>query len=83
MNASRDEDEDWDDEDLDLEDDSDEATVPCPSCDREMFEDSPRCPHCGHFVSAEDDAGPRRPRWVVVTALICIGVAVWWVFTAF
>jgi hypothetical protein len=85
MTAERDDDgdQDWDDDEPDIDDDSDdEPTVPCPYCSREIFEDSPSCPHCHRYISAEDHAGPRRPLWVFVTALICLGVAIWWVFTA-
>ena len=83
MTPQRDDDheQDWDD-DADFDDDSDEPTVPCPSCGQEILEDSPYCPHCQRYVSAEDQAGPRRPLWVIVTAVICLGTAIWWVFTA-
>ncbi len=76
--------EDWvDEEEGDFDDDSgDEPTVPCPSRDQEILEDSPYCPHCERFISAEDHAGPRRPLWVLVTALICLAMAIWWVFAA-
>jgi hypothetical protein len=84
MTAQRDDDrdQDWDDDDeADFDDDSDdEPTVSCPYCSREILEDSPYCPHCQCYVSAEDHAGPRRPLWVIVTTLICLGVAIWWVF---
>jgi hypothetical protein len=92
MTAYRDDDrdEDWDnnedcdnEEEGDFDDDSsDEPTVPCPYCDQEILEDSPYCPHCERFISAEDHAGPRRPLWVLVTALICLAMALWWVFAA-
>ena len=49
MNAYRDADEDdddWDDDEADYGDYSeDEPTLPCPSCRREILEDSPYCPH--------------------------------------
>jgi predicted nucleic acid-binding Zn ribbon protein len=83
MTAQRDDDRDqhWDDDEADFDDDSDgEPTVSCPYCSQEILEDSPYCPHCQRYVSAEDHAGPRRPLWVMVTALICLGVAIWWVF---
>jgi hypothetical protein len=66
----------WDDSD-------DEPTVACPSCGREILEDSPRCPFCERYVSEEDHPAPRRPGWVIATALICLGIAVWWVLAAF
>jgi hypothetical protein len=81
MSPGRDADEDWDADDLDDfgdESEDDEPTVPCPYCRREILEDAPRCPHCERFISAEDHAGPGRPLWVVVTALLCLGIAIWW-----
>lgn len=75
---------DWDDDEDDLSDDSDdEPTVPCPYCRREMLEDSPRCPSCERYISEEDHAGPRKPVWVIATALVCLAIALWWVFAAF
>lgn len=76
------EDEEWDDE-TDIGDDTDdEPTVPCPYCRRDILEDSPRCPYCERYISEEDHAGPRKPLWVIVTALICLGIAIWWVVAA-
>ena len=74
---------DWDestDDDVDAEpDDSEgEPTVPCPYCRREMLEDSPRCPHCERYISAEDSPPPRKPLWVIATALICLAIVMWW-----
>ena len=79
---------DWDD---DRDDDSepgdqdpdDEPTVPCPYCRREILEDSPHCPFCERYISAEDSPGPRKPFWVIATALICLAIALWLVFVAF
>ena len=65
------------------DDADDEPTVPCPYCRREILEDSPRCPYCERYISDEDHAGPSKPVWVIVTALICLGIAIWWVLGAF
>jgi hypothetical protein len=73
---------DWEDDDG-VDGDDDEPTVPCPYCRREMLEDSPRCPFCERYISAEDSPGPRRPLWLLLTALACLGMAVWWVFAGF
>lgn len=78
-------DDDWDDDDVDSGDDSDdgdEPTVACPYCRNEIFEDSPRCPHCERYLSREDSAAPRRPLWVVVTALVCLAAILWWIVMA-
>lgn len=86
MTASRDQDDDdWDDGEADIGDDQDsddEPTVPCPACRREILEDSPRCPHCGRYLSAEDHVGPGKPPWVIVTALVCLAAALWWIVSA-
>lgn len=72
-------DDDWDVNGDDSGDDSaDEPTVPCPYCRRDMLEDSPRCPHCERYISAEDTALPRKPLWVIVTALVCLAMVLWW-----
>jgi hypothetical protein len=87
MNAYRDTDEDeddWYDDEADYGDDSeDEPTLPCPYCRREILEDSPYCPHCERYISEEDHAGRSNPLWVIATAVICLGLAIWWVFAAF
>lgn len=69
---------DWDDE-ADIDHDvEDEPTVSCPHCGHEILEDSPWCPNCERYISAEDHAGPRKPTWMIVTALISLGIAIWW-----
>lgn len=94
MNAYRrqapDEDEDdWDEEDPADADDADaddrdtEPTVPCPYCKEEILEDSPHCPYCERYLSEEDLAAARKPLWVILTALVCLGIAIWLVFAAF
>jgi len=72
---------DWGDEDSDVGDDSgDEATVACPYCGEEIYEDAPQCAACGNYISAEDHATPSKPAWIVVTAVICLAMALGWVF---
>jgi hypothetical protein len=87
MSAYRDDDEDddWDPEDdADFGDDSDdEPTVPCPYCRREILEDVPQCPYCERYISDVDQAGPRKPLWIIATALVCLAAALWWVLMSF
>jgi len=90
MNIDRDAhdaEDDWGDDEADdgddVDDAEDEPTLPCPSCRREILEDSPWCPYCERFISPEDHAHPRKPVWVILTALICLGVVVGWLLTAF
>lgn len=74
---------DWDDDHPEEGDGDDEPTVPCPSCRHEIFADSPRCPNCGRYLSAEDFAGSTKPLWVVVTAAVCLLAAIWMALVAF
>lgn len=73
---------DWDD-DPPEDDDGDEPTVACPFCRQEIFADSPQCPSCGRYLSAEDFAGGSKPLWVIVTAVVCLLAAIWLAFAAF
>jgi hypothetical protein len=76
----------WDDDDADDgydSNDDDEPTEPCPYCRREILEDVPQCPYCERYISAEDHARPSKPLWVIVTALVCLGIAIWLAFAAF
>ncbi len=86
MNAYRDEDDDeWEDggNDADPGDDSDEEpTVPCPYCRHEILEDLPHCPSCNRALSAEDHAAPRKPLWIIATALVCLAAVLWWILMA-
>lgn len=75
------EDEGWDDGNE--QDSDDEPTVPCPHCRRHIFEDTPRCPYCERSIDDEDHAGPKKPIWVIATALVLLGIAIWWAFAAF
>ncbi len=77
-----------DDEDDDLYDDvpddsDDEQTIPCPSCRRDIFEDSPRCPYCERYISEEDRTRSSYPIWVIATALVSLVSALWWMLGRF
>jgi hypothetical protein len=84
----RDEDDDdaWDDDseaDADLrddDDDNDDPTVPCPFCRRDILEDTPRCPYCERYLSPDDFARRSKPLWVLITAAVCLAIAIWLAF---
>lgn len=74
---------DADDPETDGDDDpEDPATVPCPFCREEILEDAPRCPHCERYLSDEDHARSQMPRWVLVTAILCLAAAAWMALAA-
>ena len=88
QNQNEDEDEDeWEEDDNNdgdaFNDEEDEPTVPCPFCRQEILEDAPWCPHCDRYISAEDHARAGKPLWVIVAAVLCLAIAVWWVVAVF
>ena len=74
-------DDEWDDDGdgWDGDGDDDEATDPCPHCRRPVYEDSPRCPHCGEYLGAEDAPPARKPWWVVLGVLLCLYAVYRWI----
>ena len=59
-------------------DDADDATYPCPYCRRPIYEDSPRCPHCERYISAEDAPRQRKSWWLILGVVICLLAALAW-----
>lgn len=77
---------DWDDDSWDHDDDadfgddaSDDVTVPCPYCRREIHEDAEWCPHCEQYISDEDAPPQRKPWWVIVGVIACLYMAYRWI----
>lgn len=48
-------------------------TRPCPSCRREIYDESPFCPRCGHALGASDEPAARPPVWMLVAAAAALG----------
>jgi hypothetical protein len=67
------------DSDDDEWDDEEESTVPCPYCKEEIHEDSPRCPHCGNYISEEDVPPTRKPWWILVGVVLCLYAVYRWI----
>jgi hypothetical protein len=66
-----------DDEDDDAEDDADEpATIPCPHCGAEVFDDAEQCPSCGSWFVRDRRPLTGRPSWFVVLGFVGVLVAV-------
>ena len=69
----------YDDDDEESYDEDEGSTVACPYCGQQMYEDSPRCPHCERYVSEEDAPPARKPWWIVVGTLVCLYAVYRWI----
>jgi uncharacterized paraquat-inducible protein A len=80
---STDDDDDWDDPDEDgVSGDEDEpATVTCPYCQEQVYEDAVRCPRCENYISQEDAPPAQRPWWIVLGALAVLVIVALWILS--
>ena len=67
------------DEGVGESDEEDEPTIPCPYCRREIFEDSPQCPHCGQYVVESGASATPKPWLIIVGVLLCLLVVWLWI----
>jgi hypothetical protein len=74
-----DDEDDWhaDEDDADLTEEA--ATIACPYCRRHIHEDSPRCPHCGNYLSDEDAPARPKPWWMIIGVLVCLFLVYLWI----
>ena len=68
-------------QDIDLvENPDDEATVNCPSCGKQIYEDAVLCPYCGQWISTHSPATARSFGWfwpVMIAILIAVILVMW------
>ena len=62
-----------------FEDGEDDSTFDCPNCGSAVYEDSPRCPQCGDYVTNRSRSS--RP-WLFVIIVIVLVVLMLWPFLA-
>ncbi len=72
-------DDDFDVDEGDVDESDDEATIACPYCGDEMYEDAPQCPHCGQYITAEDGHREPKPWWIVAGVIACLVALLWWI----
>ena len=54
-------------------------TMPCPYCQREIYEDTLRCPGCGNYLSREDEPSPRKPWWIILGTILVLYMVYRWI----
>ena len=69
-------DEDWDEDDIGEQDDEAEV-LPCPHCGADVYEDAPKCPACGHYITFESSLWSSRPWWWILLGLLGIAAVIW------
>lgn len=74
-----DDDRECDDEDEDWSDDDEVDTIPCPHCGQDVHEEAQFCPRCENYLSEEDSPSPPKPWWMLIGALLAMGVALTWI----
>ena len=55
--------------------------LPCPSCLAVIHEESPQCPRCGEYLSAEQFG--RKPLWIILGVLVCLGLVLFGIWAGF
>ena len=67
-------DEEW----VEDEEASEDDLLVCPSCRREVHEDTQQCPHCGDWITPVYPQAPgKRFFWVVVVLLLVLALILW------
>ena len=61
----------------DQDDDPDDNTVPCPSCRTPIYEESEFCPHCGQYVTREEQP-VKTSTWVIIGVVLAVVAAAVW-----
>lgn len=65
-------------DDADIGDSEDLDTEPCPWCKKPIHEQSEWCPHCGKYISREDQPPGKKFWWTLgIIALLIITGLIW------
>lgn len=69
------------DDESDANEDEDEPLLNCPSCKREVHEDTQQCPYCGDWITPVDLSDVRKRRiWLVAVIFIIAAMTGFLVF---
>ena len=63
------------------EDEPEDDLLVCPSCGRQVHEETQQCPHCGDWIVPAYPHTPwKRTVWVIVVILLVFVMILWPVF---
>jgi hypothetical protein len=48
------------------------VTLPCPACGAQVDEQSPRCPHCGNYITHDASIWSGRSIWWIALGVLGI-----------
>ena len=74
----REEDSDDDYAGFDTAPDDQDATIDCPHCGAEIYDDTEQCPQCGKYLSDEGAPAKLPPLWILIGVAICVLIVVAW-----
>jgi uncharacterized paraquat-inducible protein A len=72
-------DSEWEEDILDESMDDDESCIACPHCQKQIHEDSQRCPYCENYISTEDVRALRKPWFMIIGIGLCFYVVYRWI----
>ena len=55
------------------------ATVPCPFCRENVYDNAEWCPHCRNYLFYEGAPLPEKPWWLVGGVVACLLVVLYWI----
>jgi rRNA maturation protein Nop10 len=58
--------------------DDEDATIPCPHCGADVYDDAEQCPACGQYLLDADAPAAGRPWWIVIGVAICLLIVIAW-----
>jgi hypothetical protein len=55
------------------------ATVPCPFCQKPVYDNAEWCPHCRNYLFYDGPPPMQKPWWLLGGVLVCLLVVLYWI----
>jgi len=63
---------------FDTSPDEQDATIDCPHCGAQIYDNAEQCPKCGTYLANEDAPVKLPPLWILLGVAICILIVIAW-----